>query len=379
MARKTERRPLLTSSPGTRRELIVHRYGQAGGKKAYLHAALHADETPGLLVLHHLVRMLDAADAAGLVTGEVVVVPYANPIGLDQFLNGDHSGRYELAGGGNFNRNWPDIYAMAEDRLAGKLGTNADANIVAIRAELRAALADQVPRNELDSLRLELAQLAVDADLVFDIHCDDDALMHLFFIPAHWPQAADLAAELGAHAVLLAEDSGGNSFDEAFSVPWVRLQRRYPEYPIPAACLAMTVELRGRPDVSDAMAEKDAAALFRGLQRHGVLDGDPGPLPETVCEATPLTATDTLRTPTAGVLSYAVELGARVKSGDLVAWLIDPAAEDPASGRTGIYSRNAGLVLSRRQHKYVSAGQNIAKIVGTEVLDHRLHGSLLED
>ena len=52
--------------------------------------------------------------------------------------------------------------------------------------------------------------------------------------------------------------------------------------------------------------------------------------------------------------------------------------EDP-DGNLVEFSRNNGLVLSRRQHKYVSAGQSIAKIVGTEVLDHRKDGYLLED
>ena len=71
--------------------------------------------------------------------------------------------------------------------------------------------------------------------------------------------------------------------------------------------------------------------------------------------------------------------GARVKAGDLIAWLIDPAAADPLTGRTALYSRNDGLVLSRRQHKYLSPGQNTVKIVGTEVLAHREDGYLLED
>src|SRR3546814_2653658 len=72
-------------------------------------------------------------------------------------------------------------------------------------------LAAQQPGSELHSLRLALASLAADADVVLDLHCDDQALMHLFLIPAHWPAAADLAADLGCRAVLLAEDSGGRS------------------------------------------------------------------------------------------------------------------------------------------------------------------------
>ncbi len=40
------------------------------------------------------------------------------------------------------------------------------------------------------------------ADLVLDPHCDNDALMHLFLIPAHWPEARDLAAEFGCQPLL---------------------------------------------------------------------------------------------------------------------------------------------------------------------------------
>src|SRR5262249_61157541 len=85
------------------------RWGPRGARpKAYLHASLHADEIPAMLVLHHLIRLLDEADRAGAIKGDIVVVPMANPIGVAQVINTRHVGRYELAGGGNFNRNWPD-------------------------------------------------------------------------------------------------------------------------------------------------------------------------------------------------------------------------------------------------------------------------------
>ena len=48
--------PLGADRPGTQRTLLVHRYGDPDARpKAYLQAALHADETPALLVAHHLV------------------------------------------------------------------------------------------------------------------------------------------------------------------------------------------------------------------------------------------------------------------------------------------------------------------------------------
>ncbi len=86
MTKSFERIALPSPSPGTSRVLNLHRYGAPGARpKAYLQAALHADEWPGLLVLHHLIGRLD--EARDDVAGEMVVVPSANPVGLAQLLN----------------------------------------------------------------------------------------------------------------------------------------------------------------------------------------------------------------------------------------------------------------------------------------------------
>ena len=50
-----ERIELIRPQMGTARALTVRRYGTSGkGPKAYLQAALHADELPGVIALHHL-------------------------------------------------------------------------------------------------------------------------------------------------------------------------------------------------------------------------------------------------------------------------------------------------------------------------------------
>lgn len=380
MARQSERIPLGADRPGTQRSLLVHRYGDPEARpKAYLQAALHADETPALLVAHHLARLLDAADGRGEIAGHIVLVPYANPIGLDQIVNRRLSGRFALDGGGNFNRNWPDLFEPLCAGIAGALGDDAAANVAAIRREINALLAALTATSELERLRLTLTRLAADADLVLDLHCDDDALMHLYVLDAHWPEAAPLAAELGCRAVLLADDSGGGAFDECFATPWTRLAARFPDRPIPPACLAGTVELRGQADVSDALAEQDARALYRALQHHGLIAGDPGAPPEAQCEATRLEACDVITAPASGVLSYAVETGQSVRAGDTIAWLVDPAAENPSAGRQAIAARSDGLVLNRRFHKYVVAGLAIAKVVGSAPLPWRSEGQLLTD
>jgi predicted deacylase len=381
MTKTIERISLGAMSPGTERFLAVHRYGTKGARpKAYVQASLHSDEIPGMLAAHHLQRLLDAADKKGEIKGEIIVVPVANPIGLGQIVNGSHSGRYELRGGGNFNRQWPDLYDGLLDAVRAKLGPDEAANVAAVRAAIGTKINQMTPDTELSRLKVELARLAHDADMVLDLHCDDEALMHVYMQPMHWKGFSDLAAELGARASLLCVDSKAQSFDETFSLPWSKLQDAIGDkFPIPNACFATTVEFRGQADVFDEMASADAAGLYRFLQRHGVLAGDPGKVPELQCEGTDLEATDIVRAPKAGVIAYKAALGADVKKGDLIAELVDPLADDANKARQPIRALTDGLVLSRCLRKLVSPGDGIAMIVGTTKLAHRKGGALLSD
>ena len=114
----------------------------------------------------------------------------------------------------------------------------------------------------------------VDA-IVLDLHCDDDALMHLYMLETHSTEAEIWGRELASAATLLSDDSGGGAFDETFSVPWLQLAKAFPDLPIPAHCKAATVELRGYGDVFDEINKTDAEALYHILQHQGFIEGDP--------------------------------------------------------------------------------------------------------
>lgn len=366
---------LPEASLGTQRTWTALHYGTPGqGPKAYIHTGLHADELPGLLLCDHLGRLLDAAAARGEILGEIILVPFTNPIGLGQWVNGTHLGRFEMGGAGNFNRGYPVLGPEVAKRIGHQLTDDAAANVALIRATMKTILADLQPVKEMDHLRLTIMKHAIDADIALDLHCDTRALMHLYLGTPLWPDATDLAADLGSHATLLAEDSGGSSLDEALGGPWWHLAKAFPDKPIPPACLATTVELRGESDVTDALAAQDAAALFRFLQRRGVLAGDPGPLPALINDASDLTASDLLVAPVPGVLVYKVGLGDRVKKGDLVAEIVNPLTHE----RTPITATTDGFILVMRHTHNVRPGFQVAKVVGTEPLAHR-QGYLLSD
>ena len=128
----------------------------------------------------------------------------------------------------------------------------------------------------------------------------------------------------------------------------------------------------------DDLAIPDAKALFRHLQRRGVIAGDPGPLPEAKGEPTPLEGTDVIRAPGTGVLAYCKHPGDWVEQGEMVAELIDLMMDDPARARTPIVSEASGLLFARMNEKMVRQGAEICKVAGKVPLAHRKAGSLLE-
>jgi predicted deacylase len=109
--RRTEKVNLLTDSVGMQPFLKIHKYGPEDESVplAYIQGSLHADELPGIMVNHHLLKMLDVASRAGWMAKRVHIVPYANPFGLYQTILGNKQGRFNIATGTNFNRSFDDV------------------------------------------------------------------------------------------------------------------------------------------------------------------------------------------------------------------------------------------------------------------------------
>ncbi len=359
------RHPLLSPAPGTQRELVSLHYGQPGGPKAYIQASLHGDELPGMLVAYHLRQQLDALDAAGQIRGEIVLVPTANPIGLSQHLLHMHMGRFELTTGENFNRHYPAQHDAVARAVEGQLGPDADANVAALRRAFKATVDASPVETELQSQRRTLLGLACDADIVLDLHCDAQALMHLYTETPCWPACEPLARFLGARVTLLAQESGDNPFDEACSQVWWKWAQHFGDrFPIPQACLSVTVELRGAADVTHELAAADAANIVDFLRWRGLIAGEPPALPEAVGDARPLAGSMPIRSPAAGVLTFLKEVGAEVKAGEVLAHVIDPLTAQV----TELKSPVDGLLFARDFLRFAFTGMRVAKVAGREAL-----------
>lgn len=367
---RIQHHPLTPCAPGTTRTLVSLHFGAAGSaRKAYLQAALHADEPPGLLVGWHLRRLLSEAESAGRMRGEIVLVPMANPIGHGQRLLGRGIGRFELPSGENFNRHYADVAAATYARLRPRIESGRLPGVDDVRAALRATCGELPAPSELESLRKTLLTLAIDADLMLDLHCDNEAVMHLYTTPTLWPQLEPLARLIGAEVALLAGESGGDPFDESCSLAWSRLNALHVAAgghaeAWPEACVAATLELRGEADVSHEHAATDAQALFDFLVHEGYIEGEAPALPTLKRAGRPLAGSIPVYAPHGGVLVHRARLGTEIEKGTPIADVIDPLE----GICTTLTSPVDGLLYAREHGRVVHAGTRIAKVSGLEAL-----------
>lgn len=359
---KLKQHPLLQATQGTHRHVESEHYGAVGaGRKIYIQAALHADETPAMLVAAHLRQQLAALENADRLNAQIVLVAVANPAGLGQYILGAPSGRFELGSGRNYNRGFPVPYQAIAEKIEHRLGQDIDVNRTLIRQAWGECLRVAQPMDEYQSLQQTLMLLAHDADIVLDLHCSREAAMHLYTGESVWPTIEPLARYIGAEATLLATDSQANSFDEALYLLWVNLRERFgARFPIPDSSIAVTVEHRGQRDVSYELADHDATAIIDYLTYLGAIDGTPRPLPALRSPATPLAGSEQFYAPSAGVLVHRAAVGSRIEAGQALFDIVDPH-----SGKTiTVNSHNTGVLYMRRDVRFVKPGDPLGRVSG---------------
>lgn len=308
-----------------------------GAPRAYLQAALHGGEMPGVVAIDRLMPLLAAAEREGRIRGDITVVPWANPIGRAQYLIGDLQGRFHLGTRTNFNRD----FALLD---------RPDPALLPVEAGL--STADQ-------RLKARLLALSLGHQIVLDLHCDDEGVSYLYVPKLLWPAMADCAAAMGVDAVILWDGSSGASFDQASVNPYLAA---------PAAELASivvtTAEFRGVLDVDRATAGHDAGGLYRLLVARGVVadatQAAAGPFSGLVA---PIENVEMVAAPRAGVILYDVRPGDRVEAGQRLASIVHAPGEE--SGTVDVAAPQAGYILTRRAHRQTRGGDDLVKLVGT--------------
>jgi predicted deacylase len=317
---------------------IIRFAGSTGRPGAYLQAALHADEQPGVAVIHELAKLLRAAAAQARLLRDVTLVPYANPIGLHQVVDGRHMGRFHLATGGNFNRAFP---LPPLDQGSGTPAPGDGAS----------------PPRPDQALKAALVKLAAGCDVILDLHCDKEAAIYAYCHAELWPGARDLAARLGAAAVLLwaGPEEGGAAFEEAVVIDRLPMTPARP-------FLAATIELRGQADVDPDLARADAHNLYMLLADRGILR-DPAIAPPPAWNGPAIRQDHVVNVAASalGALLFDCPLGMRVAAGQRLARIL--AAPGDEAGEVAVLAPAAGLLLIRARDRLARPGETIATII----------------
>jgi predicted deacylase len=135
------------------------------------------------------------------------------------------------------------------------------------------------------------------------------------------------------------------------------------------------VELRGQADVAPGTAAADAEGLYRFLVARGVIaDARASPPGPWRGEAAPIWNVEMNRAPASGAILYHVRPGDRVAEGDLVAEIL--AAPGEEGGAVAVRAAQGGLVLTRRAHRLITPGDDLAKVIGARRADGARTGTL---
>lgn len=371
---------LPSATPGSARMIKAHHFGEVGARpKIYLQAGLHADEWPGFLVLNKLIKALTSADEAGLIKGEITIVPVANPIGLAQNFHGYIPGRFAFSdGGGNFNRNWPQLGEKIEHQIKGQISSDTDVNASLIRNAITHELKNLPETTELQGLRKTLLAMSMDADEILDLHCSGEACMHAYVAQEFESHFAPLLARLGANVALSELETGAHSFDETNVSVWRHLKNHYAHL-VPWGARSLTLELRGENDISKAQATEDANAIFDYLCERNVIDKPVSEVDTSQLEYYPLDAMDLVKAPCAGIVCYNKKIGDKVEAGEKIGEVVDLMADDVNQSEHALIARTNGVFFARLQRRLVICGEAIGKIAGKEHLAYREIGHLFED
>jgi hypothetical protein len=334
-----ERRDVVVRTNATGHALTAPVFVARGRQErplAYVQANVHGGELQGNAAILALFELLESEP----LRGTVMLVPRVNPVSANQQVGDYVAGVYDFQTGNNFNRGYlyltgpsrsasaacyVDVESFAAAHQSSPVGDVRDGFRESLKAALE-AVEEEGRTWGIDS-RLEFAlaiqKLAVEADLVLDLHTGDRAPRYLYA-----PEGAVAAARaFGFPFVLEVPPRFGGALDEASFVPWQDLSdafERLGRTDVPRLVDGFTVELGSMNAFSLEAGRADARRIASALRHYGVLDGEPDVPPGrlTCCSIGDYRS---VQAPIGGLVDPVVEPGTPVKAGDVVVRLADPS------------------------------------------------------
>lgn len=336
--------------------VVTFRCGPPAGRpKIYIQGATHTDELAGALALDVLIDQLIDAERNGQVRGEIILVPFANPLGLAQSIAGTAVGRFDLQDGVNFNSGWPSLRtSQPQGAHEGGAGPRSKERV---RADIAKVLGTAKAATAMGRLRLRLLQEAHDADIALDLHCTPNSAAFAFMHSCHWPAHQPLAAALNLRWVLCYDHTASTSFEDTLNEVWLAGSTSPDD---PGGCFTCTIELPNSVHFQEGQAVANAARLYRYLQHVGAVSGASTPLSRWSGDAVAHNDVVPVTSDRGGLVLLRVNTGDSVHEGQVIAQILEPASLQSRNRRRSLLAPCAGTVLMTAANGTLLAGGHTA-------------------
>jgi predicted deacylase len=293
------------------------------GPVVYIQSSIHGAEVQGNVVIYHLLQALKTSQ----IKGKIILVPNCNPVGTNIKAGEYTQGRFDPVNGTNWNRGY--FYDESQVR---EFASNVDpsSTLPNIKAEFRqrlsasieAKLAQPWGLGLAQQLNLNLQKIAVNADIVLDLHNGPVSTRHVY-IPEYARQAAYQFSI--PHCIFIPNVFAG-ALDEACFCTWWLLQdclneRFNSEFNFGVE--AFTLEMGSQEVIDFAEGEKDALGILGYLAKKGVLDNQQYQPAKMQRLGVSLADYKTLFTDFGGMVEYCVKPGQKVKKGEVMARVLN--------------------------------------------------------
>ncbi|NER81502.1 MAG: succinylglutamate desuccinylase/aspartoacylase family protein [Leptolyngbya sp. SIO1D8] len=363
--------PLLTLSSGDALSLQLYRFkGATPGKVVYLQSNLHGAEIAGNVVIHHLVTYLQTLDSQKL-QGEIRLVPSCNPLGVNTRAHQFSSGRFNPYDGRDWNRIFWDYEHLHQGALP-FAQQSLKQDIATIQQAYRQTILEHF-QTQLEALqspvgvpvhqayRTRLQHLALDADIVIDLHTSaNQGMVYLYY----FRDRAALIPTFGVDFALMLDHYDGNAFDEAFINPWLSLETAFASLgrPLQFEIDAWTLELGCGLQINPVAVQRGVAGVLNYLRYRGILTDQPAITHPPVPLGCRSRLTKYYAT-TGGFIQNRVALGTWVKAGEPLFELLNFNKTGQLPAILSVSAQQAGLVYDLSWNQAVSEGEYVLAIM----------------
>jgi hypothetical protein len=360
---------LQTLASGDILQLKTYKFqGKETGKKTYIQANLHGAEIVGNAVIYELIKYFSSLNA-NEIQGEILLVPFCNPTGVNQRNLFFSTGRYSPYDGNNWNRIFwdyvdekPDLDSFIHKHINFSKSEiqNSFYQYIINNFQQKTQICHSRSLSFSEHYRNCLHSLSLDANYVIDIHSSSVwAIDYLYCFDRRQQSADYFLLDYG----ILMNQYDGYAFDEAFLNPWLVLEKKFAQAGrnIMFDVESWTLELGSGMQVNEMSVHKGVKGIINYLSAKEVIK-KPFVFPD---KPTKLISKNTLKNyyaPEGGILRNRLPVGTKINQGDVLYQLLSFPKNSNEPRLISIQSVDQGIIYDVSINDTVNQGEYILGI-----------------